>query len=344
MYSPFAPGVELPATGTLFWDDVVVPAALQDPQLQGALALLGLTPEEFAAIIGSPTPADMGSTLLRFNSENPDVPFVPDPGVTALDRMRPTITNTYEVGYEGLLASRVNLSVSVYRSEIEDFVGPLRVETPSVFLNGQDVATFVAGRLIGAGVPAGAAATIAANIAPTAARVPFGTVAPDQRPSEDVLLTYRNFGDVNLWGTDIGFEAYATEEFIISGSYSFVSEECFDVDDDGACTSAADIALNAPTNKGTLGARYLFPSSGLEVGARARYSEGFLMNSGVYVGAVEEYTVFDANVAWRVPGYDGLIASLTVRNLTDNEHQEFVGAPEIGRLALLKLQYGFGGG
>jgi outer membrane receptor for ferrienterochelin and colicins len=344
MYSAFAPGTQLPATGTVFWDNVVVPAALTDPALQAVLGQLGLTPEQFAAIVASPTPADMRSTLLRFNSEDPDNPFVPDPGVTALDRMRPTITNTYELGYQGLVGSRLNLSVSVYRSEIEDFVGPLRVETPSVFLVGQDVATFVAGRLIGAGVPAGPAAAIGAAIAPTAAQVPFGTVAPDQRANEDVLLTYRNFGAVDLWGTDIGFEAYATEELIISGSYSYVSEECFDVDEDQACSSAADIALNAPTNKGTLGARYLFRNAGLEIGGRARYSERFLMNSGVYVGTVDEFTVFDANVAWRVPGYDGLIASLTVNNLTDNKHQEFVGAPEIGRLALLKLQYSFGGG
>jgi outer membrane receptor for ferrienterochelin and colicins len=344
MYSPFAPGTQLPATGTVFWDNVVVPTALQNPELQAALQLLNLTPEQFATILANPTPADMGSTLLRFNSEDPSNPFVPDPGVSALARMKPTITNTYEVGYQGLLAGRFNLSVSAYRSEIEDFVGPLRVETPTVFLNGQDVATFVAGRLINAGVPAGPAAQIAAQIAPTAARVPFGTVAPDQRASDDVLLTYRNFGAVDLWGTDIGFEAYATDEFIISGSYSHVSEQCFDVDEDGACSSAADIALNAPSNKGTLGARYLFPDVGLEIGARGRYSEAFLMNSGVYVGEVEEFTVFDANIAWRVPGYQGLIASLTVNNLTDNRRQEFVGAPEIGRIALLKLQYTFGGG
>jgi iron complex outermembrane receptor protein len=207
MYSPFSPGTQLPATGTALWDGVVVPFALQDPALQAALVQLGLSPEQFAAIVSGPTPAEMGSNLLRFNSEDPSVPFVPDPGVSALSRMKPTITNTYEIGYQGLVADRVNFSVSVYRSEIEDFVGPLRVETPSVFLDGRDVGTFVAGRLIGAGVPAGAAAQVAAGIATNAAQVPLGTVAPDQRSGSDVILTYRNFGNVELWGTDIGFEA-----------------------------------------------------------------------------------------------------------------------------------------
>jgi iron complex outermembrane receptor protein len=86
----------------------------------------------------------------------------------------------------------------------------------------------------------------------------------------------------------------------------------------------------------------MLPDVGLEFGARGRFSEAFAMNSGVYVGQVQKFTVFDANVAWRVPSYDGLIVSLTVNNLADNKHQEFIGAPEIGRIGMLKLQYEFG--
>ena len=55
------------------------------------------------------------------------------------------------------------------------------------------------------------------------------------------------------------------------------------------------------------------------------------------------FEIFDANVAYRVPGYQGFIVSATVNNVFNNEHREFVGAPQIGRIALLKLQYAFGG-
>ena len=68
----------------------------------------------------------------------------------------------------------------------------------------------------------------------------------------------------------------------------------------------------------------------------------FPMNSGVYVGTVESYTVLDVNLAYRVPGYDDFIISATVNNVLNNEHQEFIGAPEMGRVALVKLQYSFG--
>jgi len=67
------------------------------------------------------------------------------------------------------------------------------------------------------------------------------------------------------------------------------------------------------------------------------------MNSGVYVGTVEGYTVLDANVAYRVPGYQGFIVSLTVNNVFDNRHQEFIGAPRMDRIGLLQVQYEIGG-
>lgn len=342
MYSPFNGNqAQLPATGTVFWNTVVIGGALQSPSLQATLGLLGLTPQQFATIVGSPSASDIGSYLLRFNSEDPSVPFVPDPGVSNVSRMLPTIHNTLEVGYQGIFAKRFKFDVSLYQTRIEDFVGPLRVETPTVFLSGPDAARFVTTRLVGAGVPLQYAQAIAGSIATTAAQIPFGTVAPDQRQNSDLILTYRNFGEVEFSGADFGFEAFLTEEVTMSGAYSYVSDECFDVDGDGACTSAADVALNAPRNKGSLGLRYADAQSGFEIGARGRYTDGFIMNSGVYVGDVDSYLVFDSNLAYRIPRYDGLIFSMTVNNMFGNRHREFVGAPEIGRLALFKLQYSF---
>ncbi len=343
MYSPFAPGTQLPASGAVLWDGVIVPTVLTDATLVATLAALGITPEQFAGIVGGPTPGDIASTLLRFNPEDPvNAPFLPDPGVQPVSAILPTITNTFELGYQGLIADRVKLSASVYRNQIRDFVGPLRVESPSVFLDGPSVATFVATRLAGAGVPGVFAQQIAAGIAGQAARVPLGTVAPDQRSDSDLVLTYRNFGDVNFWGADLGFEAYATDDLAILGSYSWVSKECFDFNDDGDCFSTRDVALNAPTNKGSIGLRYDDRASGIVVSGRLRATEEFPMNSGVYVGKVEGYTVIDANVAYRVPGYEQFIVSATVNNVFDNVHQEFIGAPAMGRIALVKLQYAFG--
>lgn len=344
MYSPFAPGTQLPATGTALWEPVVVEALLADPTTYAGITAMGLDSASFRTAMASPTPTDLTSVLRRLNHENLSFPL--DPGVTPVERIRPTITTTYEVGYQGLIAERLRLSASFYRSEIHDFVGPLRVETPSVFLDGASVATFVGARLVNAGVPAGPASTFAGSVAPTVAMIPLGTVAPDQRDNSALILTYRNFGDVSLWGADVGFEASLTGTVAALGSYSWVSKECFDFNGDGFCSSSADVALNAPTHKGSFGLRFRDRGpggTGIEVGARARYSGEFPMNSGVYVGNIDSYTVLDVNAAYEVPGWEGFIASLTVNNVLDDKHREFIGAPEMGAVVLVQLRYEFGG-
>lgn len=344
MYSPFLEGTQLPAAGDPLWNGVIVEGMLADPTTYAGIQAIGMDSTSFRAAMNDPAPGDLTSYLLRFNHETES--FGADPGVSAVERMRPTITTTYEIGYQGTIAQRLRLSASVYRSQIRDFVGPLRVETPSVFLDGTSVGTYIATRLQLAGVPAVAATAFAGQAAPTIAMIPLGTVAPDQRDNSALLLTYRNFGDVNLWGADIGFEAEVADRVFALGAYSWVSEECFDFDKTPGCSSSADIALNAPTNKGSFGLAFRdrrAAGTGLEIGARARFSGEFPMNSGVYIGKIDSYTVFDVNAAYDVPTVQGLRAALTVNNVFDNKHLEFIGAPEIGMVALLQLTYAFGG-
>ncbi len=339
MYSPFAPGVQLPASGAALWDDVVVPLALADPALLATLQLAGLTPETFASIVGNPQAGELSSMFLRLNTENPSIPFVPDSGPVAVPRLKPTVTTAYELGYTGLIGEKLRLAVALYRTDVRDFVGSPRVETPTVFLDGNSVGAFLISRLTDAGVPTSIANDIAAGIAPVAAQLPLGTVAPDQRSDSDQMLISRSFGEIDLYGADIGLELHATDKVTLTGSYSYLSKECMDFNDDGSCFGVTDVALNAPKNKGSLGGQFDDKSSGVFIGGRIRYNDGFPMNSGVYVGDVEGYTVVDVNGGYRVPGYKGLIISATINNLFNNKHREWIGAPELGFLGLLKVQF-----
>jgi outer membrane receptor protein involved in Fe transport len=56
---------------------------------------------------------------------------------------------------------------------------------------------------------------------------------------------------------------------------------------------------------------------------------------------VEQYTVFDANLAYQFPGLRGATVSVTGTNLFNNVRREFVGAPEIGRLIMAQLSFDF---
>ena len=271
-----------------------------------------------------------------------DDPFPLDNmAITDIGDLTSTINNTFEVGYKGLLGDRVLLAADAYYSRVENFVGPLRIVTPSVFFDPASLQAFITGRLaplIQAGL---LSAQDVATIVGTAAGVPLGTVVPDQVDNSDLLVTYRNFGEVEFFGADLSAQILASDRFRINASYSFQSDECFDFNEDGNCTSADDIALNAPSHKGSLGLAFDDQTSGFSVQGRVRATDGFPMNSGVYIGDVGGYTVLDGGLGYRLPFQPSTHISLTANNILNNMHREFVGAPEVGRLLLLRVRYDF---
>ena len=59
------------------------------------------------------------------------------------------------------------------------------------------------------------------------------------------------------------------------------------------------------------------------------------MDSGVYDGTVDSYAAVDATVKYKLPitkPQFGATLTVGAPNLFDNEVQEFIGAPAIGRL------------
>ena len=82
--------------------------------------------------------------------------------------------------------------------------------------------------------------------------VPLGVAYLDNELSgaTDIVLAYRNFGTVDLWGSDIGVDVGITDKLFVAGSYSYANKDYFrDVGGD------QDIALNAPAGQGSVSAR-----------------------------------------------------------------------------------------
>lgn len=127
----------------------------------------------------------------------------------------------------------------------------------------------------------------------------------------------------------------------MTAGYSFQSKECFDFDEDGACPGSDDLALNAPSHKGSLGFAFTNRRRGFLLDGRWRFSEGFDMRSGVFAGTVDAYHVLDVTAGYQLPFQPTARLELTVYNLLNNLHREFVGAPELGRLALVRVRYDF---
>ncbi len=350
MYSPLMPGQPLPANAAVFWDPVIetlLPqfASILPPQLGPLLPQL-------AALLATPGPDDppLGTVFARFDvaaagAGNPN-PFVQLAGPNVMDvpDVLPTIHNSFELGYKGLIQDRVLVAADIYRTRIENFVGSLRVETPNVFFDPATVQDYVLARLnplVQAGLitPELIQGPLATAIRAISS-LPLGTVATDQADAHDLLLTYRNFGEVWYTGADLALEVLLSDQLSLDGNFSWKSAECFNSDDDD-CDDIEDVALNAPSHNGSVGLTYADQGSGLSAQGRLRATAGFPVNSGVYIGEIDGYRVVDASVSYRLPFRAGTTLSVTANNLFDSNHTEFVGAAPLGRLVMLRVRHDF---
>ena len=346
----------------------IVPQVLQalPPEVVQGLAasLAASTEEEILAGFANLIPEQVDGVKNVLRSVNPETSeFIDVEDVNDVDPLKPTITQTYEFGYKGILMNKLAFSADVYHTRIKDFIGPLVVETPNVFLDAETLSAFLGqhftaalsdpknatlnqallafdapdqgGNGNGSAVDELTKLFVAGTEDNGPAFIPFGTVTPDQAADPNaVMLTYRNYGDISLNGLDCSLTYYLNPSLSIGGAYSFVSKDLFETD-------LREIALNAPANKFGVNVQYINTNLGLGAGARMNFVAGFPVNSGVYIGEIESYSTIDLNVGYDIPFATRPRLSLTVQNLLGTEYQPFIGAPMIGRLSLVRLTQTF---
>lgn len=336
------------ADGHLFWDGVkeVVKANLPTAELQ-----------QLVDQIPAPDPGVVKTELRLLNPNTGAFDSFAGKRVSGRDQVKPTINNTIELGWQGTLFDRVALSVDLYRSQYNNFIGPLEVITPTLFYEASSLAAYVTQALIATGMSESDAALFGAvvggQVAGTAGNknnngVPLGTAtAVEATDPTAIMLTYRNYGDVTLYGYDIGLQVGLLEGLALSGNLSYVDKNFFRNLD-----GVADLSLNAPKFKYNVGVDYRSATLGLNAGALLRHTDGFAVRSGVYVGDVPGYSTLSLNAGYDLPWVRGLSLSLAVQNLMtwvegqdespfELRHAEFIGSPAIGRLALLRATYQF---
>ena len=311
MRSPFVPSSPfMPAlAGPLY------PAAVQaliagglEAQLAAQIGAAGAAAVVDRLQTTQPGATEVGTQLRVLNPTTQKFEDVGTDYVRDLTAIEPTITNSLEVGYRGAISDRLGFSLDVWGQRRENFVGPLIVETPNVFLDRATLITYLTTNLtpvVGAANAAALAPVIATGMAgvenaPSVATtgVPLGVVNLDHPLNNptDIVLAYRNFGTVDLWGVDLGSTFDITERISVAGTYSFANKDFFP-----AKLGGHDIALNAPAGKGSITGRYRTPTNGFSAELRNRWVKGFPANSGVYIGDVPSYSLLDAGISLR-PG------------------------------------------
>lgn len=334
--SPFAPifgqspRTFLPTTTEQLWTNMKALAFILEGRGE-------LPPGTHGFLDGMDTPTAEQVAIVAARLDPETASFEPFPGglgaVNDIPRLDPTITNTFEVGYKGLATDRVLLGVNAWYSHISDWVSALRVSTPNVFLNGDDLAQY----FVEQGMPQEDAAALAGVFG----QVPLGVVTVEEAGGTDpaLILTYRNLGNVDLFGGDLSATVLVADEWEIQGTLSLVNKDKFTA---GEGLEAEEIPLNAPTTKGAVSVRYRATGEhGLNGQIRFRAQNGFDANSGVFIGEVDGFSVFDLTLGYRLPGIRGAAVQLDVQNVFDQEVRTFVGTPFLGRFALLRFRYDF---
>lgn len=336
------------AEAHLFWEGLKAAAAESDA-----------VPEAFRPILlglPAPPPGRVG-TELRVLDHNSRAFEEYDGDVADREQVQPTINSTIEFGWQGTILDRVALSVDLYRSDYTDFVGPLETITPSVFYEPSSLRSYLTEVLVDGGGDTALAAALAVLIVnelsgevgnPDRLGVPIAAVTPEQAGDPTaVMLTFRNYGDITLYGADVGLEIGILPGLGIGGNFSYVDRNFFENLD-----GIADLSLNAPKFKANGGVRWHDGSLGANASLLLRHVDGFEVRSGVYSGTVPTYTTLSLETGYRLPWIEGAALRLTIQNLMtwvegaetspfETRHREFVGTPPIGRLAILRLSYQF---
>ena len=290
--------------------------------------------------VPAPTAADVSSVLRLADISGAKPSFVSfDPNQASnVPGLQPSVTNTIEGGYKGRVGDHFRVALDVYYEWRRNFVGPPQVITPLVFLDATSLATYLA-KYMSPAEATGLATKIGGTSGSTTdTGLPLGTISPtgEYGGGSDVLVTYRNFGSLHRVGSDVGAQWAITDAVSLTGAYSWTNKTLWSRAELGGIS---DLALNAPGNRASFAVQRRDASRGYSVYARARYVGAFPMNSGVYVGDVAAYTLVDAGFAYRLPRQPDLLLTVSADNILDKLHQEFIGAPQVGRLIMAQVEY-----
>jgi outer membrane receptor for ferrienterochelin and colicin len=366
MRSPYTPGLQpVSAASTYAAFAQALPTIVRNLPATATFteanraALLGLLASPLGSIVSSlrPTDAQVGTVLFDLNTRTPiDTNARPLNGYSPLEA---NFSNTIEAGYKGLIGDRMRVSADAwFQRRPADPTS--QVLNPAVLYNPQQLGAFLGQRigaaLVASGVPAATAqaqaAAAAGALTPLMAAIPVGATAftSDLNDSPMFVFSYQNAeGFVNVSGIDLATDVLLTDRWSAEGTYSWINKNVFE--DAPGATALNPLVTNTPKHRGTATVRFDDQVRGFGGELRGRYAGQFPVNSGVFnsynIGTAVRYPAVPVNAFldlgfnWRPAFAPGARISLNVTNLLDNKVQSFVGVPEIGRMAITRLQYQF---
>jgi len=357
MRSPFSPlvgagdpGTLLPAGAAPFFPVAFGAIA---PQVRAGLIAQGMSAAQADQIVGfigsrRPTGNDIATV---YSHPTGGSGLLANLDLDRIDPIRESTSNTFEVGYKGILGGRLLLAADVWYSKRENLVTPLTIATPFLLMEATTTGAYLTAQLMTIGMSQAQAQVIATLVAGGVAQVPVGVIssADINANGAQLLVTYFNVDDdLDLYGSDISATALLTDQWSLSVNGSLVNKDVF------TTRRGELVTLNAPKTKGSMALNYRNEGMGFNAEGRVRYTAGFPVNSGVFIGTacidpenelaepcVSAFTLADLTLGYRIPGARRTSVQLSVQNLLDERYRSFPGVPEIGRMAILRLRQEF---
>ena len=272
-----------------------------------------------------------------------------------LSRINNSTTQTVEMGYKGLIASKLQLSVDLYWTHEENYVGALQSASGAVILDLVDDPAIVA-RLKANAAPlysllsaldnqpayqnpnlvARDSGSVYDEVLVLLSQLPIGTVTPkNSKVNSDYILTFQNLGTLDVFGADLGLQYEVYKGINVGGSFSWVNKNEIQV-------STGQIApLNAPKYKASATFDQVFSRYGFGYGFSWRWQDAYPGNSSVYIGTVSAANLVDARVSYRPNFYKKLMFAINVNDLFNYHWQSFPGAVHLGTTFLWKATITF---
>lgn len=347
--TPFA------TTGTANDLRTVTPNAIYEYQVNAITAAANLPPTLRAYLLSLQADPQFATIpLIALDPLTSNAQLFDPTAIRDIDGINESTTSTFELGYKGIIGGRLMLAADVWWSNQKNFTSPLIAATPLILMGPQQLVPFLVPRLVpvfmAQGMDQAAATTAATELAMGMAQIPGGIVSSaDVSPQGPALvLTYVNFGEVDLSGIDLAATAILSDSWQLGVTGSLVSDDFFRLP---LGQTEEVVALNAPKRKGSASLTYRNMGLGVNGQLRVRYTDEFPANSAGYVGlscvdstlegdCVKSYTLVDLLAGYELP-IQGASVQLSISNLLDEDYQSFIGVPVIGRMAMLRLRYSF---
>ncbi len=313
-------------------------------ELNEIMSTLGLTP--FASNPTTDIVYRKPGTLIVFDVlETPNLgDEITDLRSQATTQAKLTVTNSIEIGYQGIIANKLSIATDLWLNTVENIQSDQVLISPYVTMPDliQDFENAFAAEGTDQAVIDFALPLIRnLFVGENGEAIALGFVRTDNSqevPGSFFTTGYQNFGRATYWGADIALEFYLLPVLSIFTNYSYLNQTEFSPEDIGETESGFTFNLNIPKHRIRTGIN-LLSESGFYGTLAFLWDDSFNATNGTFDGRIPARGLVDSSMGYRFEF--GLDIAVSSNNVLDKKYTALPFSPMISRTIFGRLRYNF---